>query len=89
MMTIYGIYSYTVLTVVLYQIVHSSYNKGIFSYVVLLCYYTKILIIITKNKSQNSPLYHVVLDTQSKYNVYPWHFSNAKCTLALLTLSLS
>ena len=42
-----------------------------------------------KKKKKSSSLHQVVVDTKSKHTVYPWHFSNAKWTLALLTLSLS
>ena len=39
--------------------------------------------------SKSSSLQYVLLDTQSKHIGYSWHFSNAKCTLVLLTQSLS
>ena len=41
------------------------------------------------NNSLSSSLHHVVLDTQSRHTVYPWHFSSAKCTPILLTPSLT
>ena len=85
-MNIYGIFSYTVLTVLSYQIVHFSTNKGIFHYTLLLCYHTNNN---TNNKSQSSSLHHVMLDTQFNHTVYPQHYPNTKCTPTILTLSLS
>ena len=80
MMNKHSIFSYAVLTVLSYQIVHFSTNKGIFSYAVFLCYCTK----NDNNKSQSSSLHHARLDTQFNHPVFPWHYSNAKNTPALL-----
>ena len=45
-MNIYSVFSYVLLSVLLYQMVHFSNNKGIFSCAVLLCYHIKILLLL-------------------------------------------